>query len=255
MRQVVENQQFAIYDDFLPPEEQKVFWEYLENADFRQVHVPTVKGAYRIEDGDILLGPQLIWPLVPVEAYLPNWKQLKMPPGYHICPTDTPADDLLARIRAVAGEHPSLIGAEMEQWIGIIGQPQINPAGSGISWHRDRRTYAGAFVYYAHPEWNSQWGGELLIAEPGTADGFHDVPRAHTFDNSLESKSLLHTGMGTYIAPKPNRLVLLAGKDPHSVAKVTQSAGHRVRVGFAGFFIHPTYVGDLLKRFQRHNDL
>ena len=31
-------------------------------------------------------------------------------------------------------------------------------------WHRDAMDNAGSWVYYAHSEWNIEWGGELLLA-------------------------------------------------------------------------------------------
>jgi Rps23 Pro-64 3,4-dihydroxylase Tpa1-like proline 4-hydroxylase len=45
--------------------------------------------------------------------------------------------------------------------------------------------------------------------------------------------------MGTYIAPQPNRLVVIAGGNPHMIHKVSAAAGDHVRCTIAGFFMVP----------------
>jgi hypothetical protein len=60
----------------------------------------------------------------------------------------------------------------------------------------------GGFTFYAHKQWNAEWGGELLVSDE--QGGQTPTP----FDNSALSEQLLQRGMGTWIAPKPNRLVL-----------------------------------------------
>ena len=61
---------------------------------------------------------------------------------------------------------------------------------------------------------------------------------AYRFETESYSERLLEVGCGQFIAPKPNRLVLLAGA-PHMVAKVSAAAGHHVRASVAGFFLRP----------------
>lgn len=36
-------------------------------------------------------------------------------------------------------------------------------AGSGLGWHEDDAQYKGAYIFYAHPEWKPNWGGELCV--------------------------------------------------------------------------------------------
>ena len=47
-------------------------------------------------------------------------------------------------------------------------------------------------------------------------------------------------GMGQYISPKPNRLVVIAGGNPHMINKVSPSAGDHGRCTIAGFFHCPS---------------
>jgi Rps23 Pro-64 3,4-dihydroxylase Tpa1-like proline 4-hydroxylase len=46
-------------------------------------------------------------------------------------------------------------------------------------------------------------------------------------------------GAGRFIAPKPNRLVVIAGGTCHRISPVTTSAGDHVRCTVAGFFHRP----------------
>ena len=56
------------------------------------------------------------------------------------------------------------------------------------------------------------------------------------FENREYSESLMERAGGRYIAPRPNRLVVL-GAQPHRVAPVHAAAGGAVRASLAGFFV------------------
>ena len=47
---------------------------------------------------------------------------------------------------------------------------------------------------------------------------------------------VLDMGCGNFVAPKPNRLVILGGA-PHMVARITPAAGAAVRASVSGFFL------------------
>jgi hypothetical protein len=47
----------------------------------------------------------------------------------------------------------------------------------------------------------------------------------------------MERGLGSYLAPKPNRLVVIKGGTPRAIAKVRPSAGRHVRASFGGFFV------------------
>lgn len=67
------------------------------------------------------------------------------------------------------------------------------PAGSAINWHKD--AYANiSFIYYFHPEWEQEWGGDLMLDwGNGTAYG---------------------------VLPVPNRMVIFDGLTRHAVKRV-----------------------------------
>ena len=242
-----------MFDDFLPPAKFAEFWRYFQDEELQTAHSPVVKGVWRVDDGHPLLGPQLIRPSRPLAELLPPGMTLpKLAFNQFFCPTGKPVDGLLDAIVDAAGKFPGIVGTEHQEWIGLLAQLQVYPVASALSWHRDLVMYSGAFVFYAHPEWNSQWGGELLIADPATKQWMTAAgPRKHQLSNEVESEELLRLGMGRYIAPKPNRLVLLAGSDPHAIAKVNPAAGHHVRASLSGFFISPNGVKSLIQAAVR----
>ena len=74
----------------------------------------------------------------------------------------------------------------------------------------------------------------MMETEPGD-----ELPiMAYRFETDSYSQRLLEVGCGQFIAPKPNRLVLLSGA-PHMVAKVSAAAGQNIRASVAGFFLRP----------------
>ena len=78
----------------------------------------------------------------------------------------------------------------------------IDRESSGTGYHID----FGGFVYYAHPTWQSSWGGNLL------------------FQNCDVEK----------IDPKPNRFVWINPKVPHGIEMVNSSATHN-RITIVGW--------------------
>ena len=52
------------------------------------------------------------------------------------------------------------------------------------------------------------------------------------------SAELLKCGIGTFIMPKPNRLVLLGGGNYHMISKVDPAAGDHPRFTISGFFLN-----------------
>jgi len=70
--------------------------------------------------------------------------------------------------------------------------------------------------------------------------GLPDPPpwKSH-LDNDDATELLMARGIGSYILPKPNRLVVIKGGTPHAIAKVRASAGRHVRASVGGFFKRP----------------
>jgi hypothetical protein len=84
------------------------------------------------------------------------------------------------------------------------------PSNSGFDWHHDGENSQLALVYYAVERWEPSWGGELLV------DG--------------------GDGKGTFVAVRPNRLVIIKRGVNHKVAPISFRAGDQMRWSVAGFF-------------------
>ena len=243
------DEQIAVFDDVLSPEDFRSFWAFCQKETWEGVHARQRLGVFRLDDGEPLWGGQVAWPSVDLDGLLPPELDLSKAP-LKFYPTRKAIDPVLEAIKARCPQVEKLIGKEGEDWAGINVRPYIYPRGTGVSWHADNGPYSGAVIYYAHPEWNVLWGGELLVADPSTKllnppeGGIH-----HRLDNRVENEELLRSGLGRYVMPKPNRLVFIAPGHRHMIAKVTPAAGNHARVSVAGFFVTPEGVMEMARQF------
>jgi hypothetical protein len=219
----------------LPEAEADRLWIAFRQRHFRTSRVAGYPGAWRVLDGEPLLAGAMFSGSPPSST------------GAGVYPTGTVFDRAFDIVLEAAQECADLIGTQGEAWTFATMTPTLYPSGSGLSWHRDEATYAGAFAYYAHRQWNSAWGGELLIAsvpddEPireftGTGSEREMIPS--DLDNSVESAALLRSGVGGYVLPRPNRLVVISGHAVHKIVPVHPAAGDHQRASLAGFFCRP----------------
>ncbi len=216
---------YLVIDDFLDEGAWTELWSMLQFADLAPVS--RTRGAWKLDDGVPLGSDEIITPPRTCEL-------LHDPERPHIFPSETALDHVLAGILGEADRLEGLIG---DAWAHVTARVYVYPRGAGLSWHGDDHAlYSGAYIYYAHPHWNAHWGGELLVADMPEVSG--DVPiMGHRFDNESYSESLMEVGAGHYVAPKPNRLVVLGGA-PHMVAPVRAAAGDAVRASVSGFFLN-----------------
>jgi len=229
MRRTIDEAGLLVLDDVLDDQAWSEVWTYFQFEDL----APTTRtdGAWRLQDGDVFAGPEFhaAHPDLPPDRAA----ELEDSFGGALFPTDAPPDHLLEVLLSLAGGDG--LAPVSAAWEHLAGRAYVYPAGAALSWHRDdHAAYAGAFVYYAHPEWNAQWGGELLVAD--VDDPFALPVTPFRFENREYSESLMHRALGRYIAPRPNRLVVL-GPQPHRVAPVHAAAGLAVRASLAGFFV------------------
>lgn len=219
MQKVLETPDFVVFDDVLDEESWSLLWTHINFTELAPV--TRTEGAWKHSDGMPLAGP---------EFHSPTRGDRRTPENATY-PTGTAVDALL---EALLEDPDSLTPWVSDQWIRVSGRPYVYPPGSALSWHADdHEFYSGAFVYYCHPEWNVDWGGELMVAS-GADPELPMMP--FRFDNREYSDLLMATGAGHFILPKPNRLVLL-GDVPHMVKPVAPAAGAAVRASLAGFFI------------------
>lgn len=221
MELVVEHPDYSVVDDFLDEETWGRLWTAFQFLDLAPV--TRTRGAWKLDDGIPLGGQDIVLPR-DLEAEVPEV-------GEH----EASLLPLMAQVLVADPLHGRLLQG---QWDRIAGRPWVYPQGTGLSWHvDDHELYAGAFIYYAHPAWNAHWGGELLIGETDPEQGKLPV-MGHRFETEPYSEQLLDLGHGSFVMPKPNRLILL-GSAPHMVTKVSAAAGHNVRATVAGFFLRP----------------
>lgn len=216
---------YVILDDFLEEDEWAALWTEFQFVDL--LPVTRGRGAWKLDDGVPLGSEEVLTP--PRDAEL-----VRDPAQPGLYPTGTAIDAVLTRLFEHADRYRELIG---DEWRRVSARAYVYSAGTSLSWHKDdHELYAGAFVYYAHPRWNAHWGGELLIADqPEVVED--ELPiMAYRFETESYSERLMQPGTGSYIAAKPNRMVLL-GDAPHCVAPIRAAAGENVRASISGFFL------------------
>jgi 2-oxoglutarate-Fe(II)-dependent oxygenase superfamily protein len=244
-KSVVQTDFFTVVDGLLGSEQRDRLWNYFQIQPFRRVDALNLQGDWSLEDSGVLRGPTAGW-------------GKKFDSEY---PTGTPLDDVIQVLLETTDLFATTVGRRGEDWESFSAMPTIYVAGQGLVWHRDAVDNAGSWVYYAHPEWNIEWGGELLLAhdrdiprEYGVylhrlrpMEGLPDAPawKSH-LDNRDANEWLMERGVGSYVAPKPNRLVVIKGGTPHAIAKVRASAGRHVRVSVGGFFKKPIAQTELV---------
>lgn len=233
---------FCVVDDFLSEGDHEEVWKYLQAETFTYVNAVHFNGAWRLDDGMVMRGP--LTSFGPFEN-----RELKYPCG-------RPVDLVMGAILKHGKDFRKWIGDQDKDWNAFTALPMLYPAGSSLFWHRDALVWSGSYTYYAHKVWNAEWAGELLVASedllkvPDNYGVFMKPERplmgaktAYSFgahlDNSEANEFLMKEGVGSYVAPKPNRLVILKSGAVHRVSKVSPAAGGNVRASISGFFQRP----------------
>jgi hypothetical protein len=230
---VLQTESFLVFDDVLSAEARERIWAYLQQEEFEPVHAERWKKVWRLSDGVPYRGSTVIASADGTSSAESS------PPGLRIYPTHTGIDTVIGCILAHADDFGVLLGTKGLAWDRLTATAALYPQQTRLSWHLDGGMYAGAYIYYAHREWNAQWGGELLIADL-PPDG--RVIRDH-LDNARENELILERGTGRYIMAKPNRLVILKRAVLHQLNRVDSAAGDHVRCTVSGFFLAPALAG------------
>lgn len=256
MKALAQCPQFHVYDDVLADEDFRDLWTFVRLETFVPVHQDVWQKAWRISDGIPLRSLTAVQ--LDGQAAAGGGDAAVTGRQARSYPTGTAVDKVLDAIVAGLGGLAELVGRRRVDFEGISACTYLYPQGTGLSWHNDvPRRYTGAYVFFAHPEWNCQWGGELFLADAprrpeelgegsvvalrregaGLKPATLVVPAF--LDNEHVDAELGRTGMGRYIAPKPNRLVVIAGGSPHMINRVSPAAGDHVRCSVSGFFHRP----------------
>ena len=173
--------------------------------------VPTnATSAWSINDGQPLSAQSILFEI----ARNGTVKRPRRPAGadYLTYPSRCAIDLFIPRLAAQLGRYQYLIGS-----LGQHGGPPAplpSPIHSRPAWSGTTTATAtpGAYVFYAHRAWKLTWGGELLIEDKRGV------------------------GSGVFVAPTPNRLVVIRGGTRHKIARVSLLAGEHFRLSLAGFF-------------------
>lgn len=247
MTPVLINSQYAVFDDVLSQKDFHAFWKMFRNLDFQHVHAEGISRYYRVSDGAPYIGPSVAWTLEPIAHLLPQGvTEADLPVRFH--PTGDATDAVIQAVSRAVGQCGALIGERGADWVGALCRSVAYPAHSAISWHTDDTDVTGSFIFYGNPRWDVSWGGELFVADEATRFKMTRERAEHEFGNDFESEILLASGFGSYVMPKPNRLIILGQGHPHKVAAVTSNAGDHVRATFAGFFMPASGVESLVRR-------
>ena len=123
------------------------------------------------------------------------------------------------------------------------------PVGSKNPWHMDMGFVT--YSYYLHKHWQINWDSTLLVLPKGSVvyrqmllklegtkqqDTYSGTGALEMFEQAEKTKNLMDYGMGTFISPKPNRLVLINKNVVHGITRVDKDAGENVRLTLTGFF-------------------
>ena len=123
------------------------------------------------------------------------------------------------------------------------------PVGSKNPWHMDMGFVT--YSYYLHKHWQINWDSTLLVLPKGSVeyrqmllklegtkqkDTYAGTGALEMFEQAEKTKNLMDYGMGTFISPKPNRLVLINKNVVHGITRVDKDAGENVRLTLTGFF-------------------
>jgi hypothetical protein len=215
--------QMMVFDDVLSHENFSALHAHLNSLEYRSVHASAWRKVWRLHDGN---------PLTTAAGWFLTEQEAQR--GNIVFPTGTPIDRLVEAIADNAERAQHLIGSSPADWKRFSFASWIYPPGSGLSLHQDGHVYTGAYVFFAHRQWRTHWGGQLIVLDPETA-----APEGSAncfFDDDAEAARVMVPGIGRVIFARPNRLVLLSPTAQHLITRVDGNAGQYARVSIAGFF-------------------
>ncbi len=220
---MLEHPRFVVVDDFLDEPTWTAVWTAFQ---FDELHpVSRTSGAWKLDDGVPLGGAEVTRSRRELDALAGSVRA-----------SEDGAAAIEAVLAAVVAQRDAWTRLVGDGWQHLSARAYVYPRDTALSWHvDDHALYAGAFVYYAHPQWNAHWGGELLIAE--LDESTDELPiMGYRFDTEPFAERLAEPGYGHFVQPRPNRLVVL-GAAPHAIARISPAAGQHVRASVAGFFL------------------
>jgi hypothetical protein len=234
MRIVLQNSFITVIDDFLSEGQFDLLWNSFQVQEFKSVDSRGVQIHWGLDNQQVLKGPNV-------------GMKHKLEAQY---PTETPIDFLFSEILKNKQSFEVNWGRFDRDWNDLTAFMMLYRPGSGLTWHRDLKGFAGSYTFYAHPYWNVEWGGELFAIESTdyaeesgaffhklrsvSGASFKEASSSH-LENEDANEVLMEIGHGRFVLPKPNRMVIIRGGVPHAVNKVNLNAGRSVRASVSGF--------------------
>ncbi len=153
MKITFSNDQFMVIDDFLGPELHEQMWFWFHVAPFFPNDMRGLHGAWRLDDGRVMRGPDIYYGRVAEEVANAH-------PGAFPYPTGSALDLLIDEFCRQQHHYAQLVGNEGVEWRTLAAAPRLYERNSSLYWHRDTPSVVtGSCTYYAHTTWNVQWGG------------------------------------------------------------------------------------------------
>lgn len=219
------SEHFIILDGFLGDDARRNVWESFVSQTFNFIHDNGFERVFRLYDGNALYGEQTIVKRRDTHRSNDESGRSVKTSGKN----QNPETKLINSI--IRNGSVSRFLSKVTEWRSITVQSFIYPVGAGLGWHDDDAKLAN-FIYYPHPHWDASWGGELLISgAPVGKAGSTKVPGLYRHNDAR----VLEHGVGTFVMPKPDRLVMIRGGVSHCIKKVDAAAGSAIRASYSGF--------------------
>jgi hypothetical protein len=215
---------FAVFDDFLPPDQHAAVSQFIAREDVGFVHDEGWSRAYPCSDNPSIGKTTYLSRPAPVVRCARSF------------PVGSAIDHLLSAITHRLYDLAPWLGGHGRDFDLFSARACLYPVGCGIGWHRHGR--GASYSYYAHPVWQPSWGGELLILQPGNpALEKNSAPRSarFSFEPHPLDDAVMDCGLARAIWPKPNRMVVLHKGATHAVLRVQPAAGDHLRSSVTGF--------------------
>jgi len=232
--EMMQHEHFLIIDDFLEIERFIILNNFLQSLDFKHVHSDNFQKAFGLNNNPFWSNP-----------YLSHKREDDLSTKYF--PTEEGIDCFLEPMLSIRDKIDYYVGKYQKQWDFFFCRPYLYPRETYLDWHTDGKYgISGAYVFFAHKKWHHSWGGDLLIDSKTVAstdypkkeiykDQFKEI--GYALDNKEVNKQISEPGYGSFIYPKPNRLIIFKPKIWHKISPVSLNAGENYRLSLTGFFM------------------
>lgn len=242
---VFKDEKFIIVDNFLKKEEFIYLNNFLQTIEYQYVHCDQFQKAFKLNNNPLRSN-----------TYLSHNRKNDIERGSY--PYSLGIDYFFQNILKNIKIFELYIGEHKKAWDFFFCRPYLYPRETNLDWHTDGKYgITGAYVYFAHKQWSSNWGGELLIdskfvksTDYPTKEIYRDKYEqvSYALDNSKIKKIIENPGYGSFIYPKPNRLVIFKPFLWHKICEINKNAGENYRLSLTGFFMSEEKINSIKRK-------